>query len=383
MNRFRSALDPVCLVAVALYVVAHFALRSHLPAGFWRDQFTDTLLIPAALPPMLWLNRRLGLRAHDGPPTWSEIAFYGVTWSIAAEVFAPKFFAHVTGDWRDIAAYAGGSLVAGLGWTLARQRALHHPLRENISRGRGRDHHGDHSHRRSRRDGRRRSGFDLLAPIYPLLEKLLAGPRLQRCRTTWVGQLAPCRRVLIAGVGHGPFLRDFLPRFPGAHLTCLDASSAMLATAQREARRAGLDLSRVEFVHAALPAWPPTAGTDPFDLIVTNFFLDCFAPDELTRVIAALDAAAAPEAHWLVADFSIPARGLARWRARAVHALMYAFFRRVTGLGAHHLTDPDARLTARGFTLARRSISEWGLLRADLWVRRPGLDSVSTQPVYP
>ena len=43
------------------------------------------LLIPAALPFALWLQRRLNLRPHDQPPRWSEIILHLVAWSVAAE----------------------------------------------------------------------------------------------------------------------------------------------------------------------------------------------------------------------------------------------------------------------------------------------------------
>ena len=150
------------------------------------------------------------------------------------------------------------------------------------------------------------------------MEKLVAGPRLQRCRATWLDELTGCRRILIAGMGHGPILRELLRRNRTAHVMCVDASAGMLAAAERRARRAGLDLSRLTFVQATLPAWRPPAGA--YDAIVTNFFLDCFSADELRAVVTVLAGAATPAARWVVSDFTVPLRGPARWRARAVHA---------------------------------------------------------------
>ncbi|HVS53133.1 MAG TPA: class I SAM-dependent methyltransferase [Opitutaceae bacterium] len=209
--------------------------------------------------------------------------------------------------------------------------------------------------------------FDLLAPHYTWLETVLAGPRLQRCRVAWLDELGGCRDILIAGVGHGHFLKRAAQRFPQSRLTCVDASAGMLRHAERRARAAGIDAQRLEFVHAALPAWRP--ARDRYDAIVTHFFLDCFPPEELREVVAALAGAARPAARWLLADFTVPPRGLARQRARAVHALMYTFFRRVAKLRARRVTEPDALLRAQGFALARRKTSEWGLLHSDLWLR--------------
>lgn len=120
MSRFRYAGDPLCLGAIGLYVVVRFGLRPHLAAGgFWHDQFTDLLLIPAALPLLLWVHRRLGLRPNDRPPTWAEIGLHCAVWSVAAEVITPALSRTATGDWRDIAAYVAGAALAGGWWTLA------------------------------------------------------------------------------------------------------------------------------------------------------------------------------------------------------------------------------------------------------------------------
>lgn len=211
--------------------------------------------------------------------------------------------------------------------------------------------------------------FDLLAPHYTWMEKVLAGPRLQRCRVTWLDALAGCEDLLIVGVGHGHFLKRCAQRFPRARITSVDASAGMLRRARRHAEHVP-HVERLEFVHAALPDWPPPAGA--YDAIVTHFFLDCFAGEELRVVIGQLAAAARPEAVWLLSDFAIPRGGFARQRARAVHALMYGFFRRVTRLRARRLTEPDPLLQAKGFRLAGRKPSEWGLLRADVWLRARG-----------
>lgn len=119
MKPFRYALDPLCVAAVAAYVFGRWWLRAHIAHGFWHDQFTDLLLIPAALPFALWAQRQLGLRAHDARPRWSEIALHAGVWSVAAEVIAPHVFPHATGDWRDVVAYVAGAVVAAGWWSFA------------------------------------------------------------------------------------------------------------------------------------------------------------------------------------------------------------------------------------------------------------------------
>ncbi len=212
--------------------------------------------------------------------------------------------------------------------------------------------------------------FDVLAPYYTWMERVLAGQRLQRARLAWLESLQGCERILIVGVGHGHFLTQCARRFPTARITSVDASAGMLGEAWHRAQRAGAPMERLKFVQAELPAWRPAAGE--FDAIVTNFFLDCFPPEELAKVIAGLAQGAKRSARWLNADFALPEQGWQRARAQVVHALMYGFFRPVTGIRARRVTPPDALLAAQGFTLAGRKTTEWGLLRSDLW-RRPAL----------
>lgn len=116
MSRFRYARDPLCLAACACYAVNRWLLPLTLKGTFLRNYFADTLLIPAALPLMLWLQHRLGIRPYPTRPGWAEISLHLVVWSIAAELVAPHLFTHATGDPWDVAAYAAGAIVSGLVW---------------------------------------------------------------------------------------------------------------------------------------------------------------------------------------------------------------------------------------------------------------------------
>jgi len=209
--------------------------------------------------------------------------------------------------------------------------------------------------------------FDHLAPHYRWMEWVLAGDRLQACRTLHLGHAVGARAVLLTGEGNGRFLTECRRRMPDAHITCLDDSRAMLQQAERRMLRSGFSNADVVFVHANVLAW--TAPPASFDLIVTHFFLDCFRPEQLRQVVTNLAAAATPSAQWLLSDFRIPASGPSRVRARIVHWIMYGFFRAFAGLPARQITPPDDDLRAAGFRLIQRRFSEWGLLHSDRWAR--------------
>ena len=119
MKPFGYARNPLCLLACASYAANRWLVPLALKGVFLRGYFADCLLIPAALPLMLWVHRRLGLRHEDGPPRWDEIALHVVVWSIAAELVAPHLFARAHGDPWDVVAYAGGAVVSGLVWQRA------------------------------------------------------------------------------------------------------------------------------------------------------------------------------------------------------------------------------------------------------------------------
>lgn len=213
--------------------------------------------------------------------------------------------------------------------------------------------------------------FDRIAIHYDWMEALLAGSKLDQARMKWLNDLSGRQNILSMGEGHGRFARACVKRWPQAELTCIDASARMLERAQQKLHtiaRTHMLTPRVTWNVADVLAWEPPPAH--FDALVTCFFLDCFPPESLELVIARLAGGARRDAVWLVTDFAVPERGLRRWRASAVHALMYAFFRCAVGLPARRLTPPDRLLQKHGFALERRAEFECGLLRADVWRRR-------------
>jgi ubiquinone/menaquinone biosynthesis C-methylase UbiE len=209
--------------------------------------------------------------------------------------------------------------------------------------------------------------FDALAPHYRWMEFVLAGDKLQRCRTAFLSQVTHRHNVLIVGEGNGRFLVECRRALPQAQITCADASASMLTRARDRLQASGLGLDHIEFIQADALNWQPSAQA--YDLLVTHFFLDCFQPDQLRSVIAALARAAKADATWLLADFQVPVTGLGRYRALLIHRLMYVFFRLATRLPARHLTAPDEFLKASDFSLRERQVNDWGLLRTDRWER--------------
>jgi SAM-dependent methyltransferase len=209
--------------------------------------------------------------------------------------------------------------------------------------------------------------FDRLANSYRWMERVLAGRTLQACRTDWLGKVLGARDILIVGEGPGRFLEVCAERCPKAQFTVVDSSQKMLELAKLTWEQGRPRDNRAEFIHAALPDW--RAPRDRFDLVVTHFFLDCFNDRSLRLVVELLAASASANSSWLLSDFCVPPRGLARWRAQCVLRIAYTFFRAATGIEAREITPPEPFLEAAGYHLKERKARQWGLLHSDLWLR--------------
>lgn len=206
--------------------------------------------------------------------------------------------------------------------------------------------------------------FDALAPHYRWLEAVTFGPLLQWCRTVFVPQLCDCRRALVLGDGNGRFLATLLTANPHVVVDAVDISPGMTALARE---RTG-NSSRVRFVVADAREHPlPEAH---YDLVVTNFFLDCFERRDLRPLVTRLTAALAPGGRWVAGDFREPTGMVARPIARLALAVMYAAFRITTRLPARRLVDPAPILAGAGLELGEERTRLHGFLTAQLW-RKP------------
>ena len=128
-----------------------------------------------------------------------------------------------------------------------------------------------------------------------------------------------------------------------------------------------LDCARIQFKQMDALDWTPPS--EKFDLVVTNFFLDCFPAKQLQKLVPLLVESTTADAVWLLADFRVPQSGWQRWRAKIILAMLYAFFKLTTSLSANWLTPPDKFLTNAGFRLVDRRFASFGFAHSDFWQR--------------
>ena len=120
-RRFAYWQEPLCLAAAALYLCNSFWWKpcTEAPTSFVHCYLGDVLCLPVLLPVALWLQRGLGLRAHDGGPTAGEWLGHWALWSVCFEVLgpsAPLLAPGAVADPWDVVAYGCGGLAAAWCW---------------------------------------------------------------------------------------------------------------------------------------------------------------------------------------------------------------------------------------------------------------------------
>jgi hypothetical protein len=116
MGGFRYWANAPFVLGCIAYAANRWLMKPRVDSRFLQSYFNDLWMIPCVLPPLLWLYRRLGLRAHDRPPTWAEILSHLLLWSLISEWIGPQFIARSTADPWDVVAYGVGAVAAGLWW---------------------------------------------------------------------------------------------------------------------------------------------------------------------------------------------------------------------------------------------------------------------------
>ena len=203
---------------------------------------------------------------------------------------------------------------------------------------------------------------DLIARWYRWMEYVSFGGALHRRRCHFLPELRG-KRVLLLGDGDGRFLAEFSRRYPETDVDSVDCSAAMLRLAEQRTR----GNAHVRF-HQRDVRTEPIPG-DAYDLIITHFFLDCFTLEEIGPIVEKISATAAPDARWVISEFSEPSNGWRRLRARFWIHFLYFCFALLTGLEAHQLPDYSVELRKQGFIRKQRDEASQGLLASELWQR--------------
>ena len=211
------------------------------------------------------------------------------------------------------------------------------------------------------------TNFDPVARPYRWLEYMSFGPWLVRCRNAQLVHLSGARHALLLGEGDGRFLARLLTANPTLRADVVDSSQAMLRLLEQ---RCGPQAShRIRLHHADALDWKPSGS---YDLIVSHFFLDCFSPQQLEQLFAAVLPHALPGAQWVISEFAIPPNAFTAYLARGIIGSLYRAFGLLTGLPVRALPDYANPLLRRGLAPTRDRHYLAGLLCSQIWSKPPG-----------
>lgn len=213
------------------------------------------------------------------------------------------------------------------------------------------------------------ANFNLIARPYRYLEYLTLGNTLERTRLHYLPSVAQQRHALVLGDGDGRFLAALLAQNSTLQADTVDTSATMLHLLHQRCEAAAPNAARRLRTHHidALTYTSQTTTDKKYDLVVTNFFIDCLTQPDLEALIARITPTLAPHALWLVSDFRIPPNGLMRLPARIYIRSLYLAFRILTGLRTTQLPDHTAALTHAGLIRTAQHHFLSGLLTTELW----------------
>lgn len=212
----------------------------------------------------------------------------------------------------------------------------------------------------------KKSYFDKLAPWYYFLETISFGNQLQQCRISQLAELNEVKNVLILGDGNGRFLESLLKSNSYTEIESLDISRNMIGLAN--ARITSLpNSSKVGFIHGDVFDWD--FPKFKYDLVVTNFFLDCFTYSELTNLLQKVSLSLKPQGKLIYGDFSVPKSLFKKTLSSLLLFGMYLFFRIFTRISAKTLHDPTSLLIENNFILMNEKYYLWSFLKSQLWIK--------------
>src|SRR5215211_5187572 len=110
---FRYLADPICISAMILYAANRWLLKPDGLSGTLGVWYlNDMLCLPLFLPVILGVQRRIGLRCHDGPPRMWEVLQHWAIFSVVFELILPRlpqYFKSVA-DPMDVVTYLIGGM---------------------------------------------------------------------------------------------------------------------------------------------------------------------------------------------------------------------------------------------------------------------------------
>ena len=180
------------------------------------------------------------------------------------------------------------------------------------------------------------SSFNLVAPFYDQLASFVFGRSIRLAQLETLKIIPQGAQVLIIGGGTGWILKELLQQTNCSRIVYLEASDKMLHKAQHLLNHTDKADYTIEFRLGTEDSLHPA---ERFDVVISNFFLDLFAPAPLKHITDKLFNALTPGGFWLVTDFVQPPKKSKEIWSKLLFKSMYLFFRVTCNISATALPD--------------------------------------------
>ena len=179
-----------------------------------------------------------------------------------------------------------------------------------------------------------KNDFNRVARYYQDLSNLIFGQRLLEAQLINLRYLEKGDRLLIVGGGDGHLLR-YLPTNLELKISYVELSKKMVQLALEKEGILNIEYHEQDIlIHQ---------GT--YDVIIANFFLDCFNEQSLNRVLQKLKTLLSPKGRFLVTDFALPKQVFDHILLWAMHR----FFGVFSKLESEALVDIHKKILDQGF----------------------------------
>ncbi len=166
------------------------------------------------------------------------------------------------------------------------------------------------------------------------------GHQLERSRNHGILAFEPNKpqRALLLGDGDGRFSELALKQNPQLQIDSIERSFKMREQARLRLRKSnGNIVYRHHYVASDAKSFQ--FPKSEYDIVVAQFFLDCFPTKTANAFLSKFARTLKPYGKFVYTDFSIPKRTSARWIGEATVSFLYLFFRLTTDIEATHLPN--------------------------------------------
>ncbi len=206
------------------------------------------------------------------------------------------------------------------------------------------------------------NNFNLIAPVYDALAKLVFGKKLRKVQTHFLPVIPENANVLIMGGGTGWIINELFNTGFKGRLTYVEASERMISLSKKNCEFS----ESVDFIHGEESALP---ADRQYDVIITNFFLDVFSEVRLDEVMVNLSEQLNNDGIWICSDF----QNTDRFGHQLLLWFMFKFFKITAKLESRSLMNFDHKFKKIGHSRSENFTLMNGLIFSSVYTSERSL----------